>query len=280
MQRLIILFSLVLTTVACNKDIDKNYDKENEADILKYIETNNLEVEKTPSGLYYIIDKKGEGLQPNSDNNVIVSYKSSFINGKPFAESGEHGQVFSLQSTLPGLAEGLALLNEGGEAKLILPSRLAFGNQDYSSIPAGSVLVFDIKVIATENGIDKINENQITKYLEDNDITNAAKKSTSGLYYIIDSLATGDKPNINSTVEVKYKGSFLNGDVFDETKEDTAHFILQRLIPGFQEGLLLMSEGSSGKFIIPSSLAYGFYGQSGIPPGAVILFDVELIKVD
>jgi FKBP-type peptidyl-prolyl cis-trans isomerase len=280
MKRLIILFSLVLTTVACNKDANKNYDSENEADILKYIEANNLDAEKTPSGLYYVIEKKGNGVQPNSDNNVIVSYKSNYINGKPFAESDEHGQVFSLQNTLLGLAEGFALLNEGGEAKLILPSRLAFGNQDYNSVPAGSVLVFDVKIIATEEGIDRINENQITQYLEKNNLTNIAKKSTSGLYYIVDSLATGDKPNINSTVSVKYKGSFLNGDIFDETKEDTAHFILQRLIPGFQEGLLLMNEGSSGQFMIPSRLAYGFYGQNGIPPGALILFDIELIKVD
>ena len=278
MQRFIILFSLVISTISCTKEENKNYDSQNEADIIKYIETNNIDAKKTPSGLYYVIEKQGYGKLPNSHSNVIVSYKGMFLNGKPFDQSDEFGHAFNLQSVITGWTEGIALFNEGGEGELIIPSRLAFGNKDYNGIPAGSVLVFDIKLLATEEGIDKINDDQITKYLEENEL--GAEKSSSGLYYIIDKNGEGEKPNVNSTVMVKYKAYFLNGDVFDETKEDAAEFNLQRVIPGFQEGLLQFNEGSSCTIIMPSKLGYGFFGSNSIPAGAVLLFDIELIKVD
>jgi len=278
MQKIIIIFSLFLTTISCTKEENKNYDNENETDILKYIGVNNLSAEKTLSGLYYIINEQGDGIQPNSHSNVIVSYKAIYLNGKPFDESNEFGYAFNLQSVISGLSEGIALFNEGGEGKLIIPSRLAFGNKDSGSVPAGSVLVFDIKLISTPESIDVINDNQIKKYLDDNDLT--AEKSSSGIYYNIDKVGEGVKPNINSNVDVKYKGYYLNGDVFDDNKGDAANFNLQKLIPGFQEGLLQFNEGGTGTIIIPSKLGYGFYGSSNIPPGAVLLFDIELIKVN
>ncbi len=278
MQKLIILFSLVLTTISCTKEENKNYDSQNEADILKYIEINNLDTQKTPSGLYYVVEEQGDGLQPNSNSNVIVSYEGIFLDGKPFDKSDEFGVTFNLQGVIAGWTEGIALFNEGGKGKLIIPSRLAFGNKDYNGIPAGSVLIFDIKLISTEEGINKINDNQINKYLLDNSLV--AEKSKSGLYYIINEVGEGGKPNINSNVQVKYKGYFLNGNVFDETKEEAANFNLQNLIPGFQEGLLQFNEGGTGTLIIPSKLGYGFFGSGSIPAGAILLFDIELIKVD
>lgn len=278
MQRLIILFSLVITTISCTKEENKNYDSQNEADILKYIELNKLNAQSTPSGLFYVIEKQGDGEQPNSNSNVLVSYEGTFLDGKSFDKSNEFGYAFNLQSVIAGWTEGIALFNEGGEGKLIIPSRLAFGNQDYNGIPAGSVMVFDIILISTEEGIDKINDDQITKYLLDNNIV--AEKSTSGLYYNIDNVGTGSKPNVNSKVEVKYKGYFLNEETFDDNDGEAAEFDLQNLIPGFQEGLLHFNEGSTGTIIMPSSLGYGFFGSGSIPAGAVLLFDIELIKVD
>ena len=280
MQKLIILFSLVLTTISCTKENNKNYDSDNEVEILKYIETHNLNAQKSPSGLYYTIEKQGEGIEVDRTQEVIVSYNAIYANGKPFAESSKYGQIFDLKNIISGLSEGISLFNEGGEGKLLIPSRLAYGNQDFGSIPAGSVIIFDIKVISTEEGINEINDSQITQYLKDNNLTDVAIKSTSGLYSIFDKKEDGKIPNINSTVKVKYKGYFLNGDVFDKTEDEPVEFNLQNVIPGFQEGLLLFKEGNTGTIILPSNLAYGFYGSSNIPPGVVIIFDVELIKVD
>lgn len=278
MQKILILLSIVFTTISCTKEEDKNYDSQNETDILKYIEANNFDAQKTPSGLYYVIEEQGDGIQPNSNSNVIVSYEGVFLDGKEFDKSSEFGYAFNLQGVIPGWTEGIALFNEGGKGKLIIPSRLAFGNKDYNGIPAGSVLVFDINLISTEEGIDKVNDDQINKYLTDNNLV--AEKSTSGLYYIIDKTGVGSKPNINSNVSVNYKGYLLDENVFDETTEEPAKFNLQDLIPGFQEGLLHFNEGSTGTLIIPSKLGYGFFGNRNIPAGAVLLFDIELIKVD
>ncbi len=278
MQKLIFFLSIIIATSSCTKETIKNYDSENETEIQKYLETNNLKAEKTESGLYYIINKQGDGLQPNSDSNVIISYRASYTDGKLIEESDEYGYAFSLQRVIAGWAEGITLLNEGGEATLIIPSRLAFGNVDNGDIPAGSVLVFDMKFIATEEGIDDVNEKQIDNYLKENNLT--AQKSSSGLYYIIDEEGTGNSPNINSNVTLKYNGQFLNGNTFDDNKGEEATFDLQDLIPGFQEGLLLFKEGGKGKLIIPSRLGYGFWGRSSVSPGAVLIFDIELNKVN
>jgi len=278
MQKLILFFSTLLAIASCTKIENKNYDSQNETDILNYLEKNNIDAEKTESGLYYVIEKQGDGLQPNSHSDVLVSFKANYLDGKDFAKSDEFGYAFNLRQIISGWAEGIAMLKEGGEAKLIIPSRLAYGNHDFSSIPAGSVFVFDTKLLSTKEGIDKLNDVQIKDYLEKNNLI--AEKSTSGLYYIIDSIGTGDMPNTNSNVQVKYKGYFLNGDVFDETENDTASFNLQKVIPGFQEGLLHFNEGGTGTVLIPCTLGYGFYGSRSIPAGAVIAFDVELIKVD
>jgi len=279
MRKLIILLSLAITTIACNKEDNKNYDSQNEADIKKYLVENNIDAEQTESGLYYVIDKKGDGHELNNRSKVIVSYKLDLLNGKHIGETDEYGHAFDLVGgIIPGFSEGVQLFNEGGEGTLIIPSRLAYGNHSVGNIPAGSVLVFDIKILSTEESIDSINNDQIKKYLKENDLK--ADSSETGLYYIIDKEGTGKKPDENSNVQVKYKGYYLNGDVFDETKGgEGATFPLRNLIPGFKEGMLNFKEGGSGTLFIPSKLGYGFFGRQPIPPGAVIIFDVELVKV-
>ena len=278
MQKLILFLSLILVISSCKKETIKNYDSENETEIQKYLETNNLQAEKTESGLYYIINKQGDGLQPKRDGDVIISYKATYTNDKLIEESDEYGYAYNLQRVIAGWSEGVPLLNEGGEIKLIIPSRLAFGNIKNGNIPAGSVLVFDIKLIATKEGIDDVNKKQIDNYLKDNNLT--AQKSSSGLYYIIEEEGTGSRPNINSNITLKYNGQFLNGKTFDDNKGKEATFDLQGLIPGFQEGLLLFKEGGKGKLLIPSKLGYGFGGRGSISPGAVLVFDIELTKVN
>jgi len=279
MRTLIILLSLTITTIACNKEDNKNYDSQNEADIQKYLVENNIDAEQTESGLYYVIDKKGDGRKLNNDScNVIVNYKLKLLNGELIDETKDYGHAFGLGGgVIPGFSEGVKLFNEGGEGTLIIPSRLAYGNHSIGKIPAGSVLVFDIKILSTEASIDSINNDQIKKYLHENKLK--ADSSETGLYYIIDSIGT-KKPNINSSIKIKYKGYFLNGDIFDENKKvEGDQFTLRNLIPGFKEGILLFNEGDYGTLIIPSKLGYGFFGRQPIPPGAVIIFDVELVKV-
>ena len=90
---------------------------------------------------------------------------------------------------------------------------------------------------------------------------------------------TGATPKQESIIIANYKASFIDGKVFDETKEAPAHLSMLNLIPGLEEGLMLMKEGDKFKFVIPPELAYGDSGMEGIPGGETIVFEIELVKV-
>ncbi len=120
------------------------------------------------------------------------------------------------------------------------------------------------------------NEKDIAKFVADNNLN--AKRTESGLYYVINKQGTGAQPTYTSNVTVAYKGYLLNGAVFDQTNETS--FDLHSSIVGMTEGISYFKEGGSGILLIPSSLGYGNNDYNGIPGGSVLIFVVELIKVN
>ncbi|MFM2306082.1 MAG: hypothetical protein RLZZ367_751 [Bacteroidota bacterium] len=111
-----------------------------------------------------------------------------------------------------------------------------------------------------------------------------AKKTASGLYYIVEKEGTGAPAVAGKLVSVHYTGMLANGKVFDSSVErgQPIQFQLGRgqVIPGWDEGIALMKVGSKIKLIIPSNLGYGPQGAGGvIPPNAVLIFDTELMEV-
>ncbi len=147
------LFSLALSLfilTACSNDDNgpKDYRAQNETEIVAYLEANNLNATRTESGLYYIIDAQGDGTQPAAKSNVTVAYKGYFLNGNVFDESDAEGITFNLQGVISGWTEGIPFFNEGGSGKLLIPAHLGYGSDNYGSIPAGSVLIFDIELLA------------------------------------------------------------------------------------------------------------------------------------
>ncbi len=105
-------------------------------------------------------------------------------------------------------------------------------------------------------------------------------KDASGMYYQIMSVGSGTSyPNGNSLVEVTYKGTLLNGTVFDSTAAGkTASFYLYQLIAGWQIGLPKIKAGGRIKLLIPSALAYGCTGAGTIiPANTPIYFDMTLV---
>lgn len=119
----------------------------------------------------------------------------------------------------------------------------------------------------------EIDKGIIEDYLDNNGLT--AQSTTQGLYYIIDNQGTGDQPNINSIVTVRYTGKFLNGSVFDS---GTISYSLASLIEGWQIGIPLFNAGGSGTLFVPSGLGYGTTGSGSIAPNTVLIFDMELIS--
>jgi len=140
-------------------------------------------------------------------------------------------------------------------------------------------------------------EGKINTYIEKNDLE--PLKTASGLQYIIVEEGTGEKPVAGDTVQVNYTGALVaTGDVFDTSVKTVAeeHNIfnamrpyepakfaigVRQVIPGWDEGLLLLPKGSKAKLIIPSELGYGERGDGRgvIPPFAPLVFDIELIDI-
>ena len=136
---------LGFTLIACNKDTDDRTDEEK---ILDYIEENNLTADRHESGLYYTIEEAGSADQPDPTDSVTVRYKGSLLNGNVFDQTPSDTTVtFPLANLIPAWQIGIPLIGRGGEITLYSPSNLGYGNQSVGSIPAGSVLVFEIDLV-------------------------------------------------------------------------------------------------------------------------------------
>lgn len=119
----------------------------------------------------------------------------------------------------------------------------------------------------------------IRSFLTAKDI-DAIKLGPTGIYYQIITPGTGTvTPNKDSKVAVKYKGRFLNGTVFDETKKDSVVFTLGTLISGWQLGIPLIKKGGKIRLIVSSGYAYQEIGRGPIPPNTNLDFDIELVDV-
>ena len=120
------------------------------------------------------------------------------------------------------------------------------------------------------------------KFLEANRKNPGVHVTASGLQYVMEKEGEGKQPTATSEVTVHYTGKLLDGTVFDSSinRGEPATFPLNRVIPGWTEGLQLMKEGGKCTFFIPSDLAYGPNGiPNVIPPHSTLIFDVELISV-
>ena len=132
------------------------------------------------------------------------------------------------------------------------------------------------------NAQSDINIEKGKKFLEENKNKAGVKVTESGLQYEVLTEGNGPKPNDSSTVRVHYKGTLLDGKVFDSSydRNQPAEFPLNGVIKGWSEGLQLMSVGSKYRLYIPQDLAYGPQGAGdAIPPGSTIIFEVELLEI-
>ena len=120
-------------------------------------------------------------------------------------------------------------------------------------------------------------------FLAANKTKEGVQTTASGLQYKVLKQGTGKKPTEASSVTVTYTGKLIDGTVFDASEKHggTATFPLKGVIPGWTEGMQLMSEGASYEFYIPAKLAYGERGAGGaIPPNATLVFEVGLVKIN
>jgi FKBP-type peptidyl-prolyl cis-trans isomerase FkpA len=241
-------------------------------------------------------------IQKTDKDSVLFS---TYAAGHPVqAQIQESKNVADLMEVLP-------LLTLKDSAMVKVPADSLFkGHEDQRPpfFPKGSYLTFILKIekvqslndaMAERNAaMGKIKAAELTdanKYVADHKLI--LKTTPSGLRYVITKPSVKPRPLKGDTLLVNYAGRTINDKVFDSSIESVAKAAgLQQpgrnyepiqvivgtggVIPGWDEGLLLLNEGSKATFVIPSALGYGPQGQGDdIKPYSTLIFDVELVKV-
>jgi peptidylprolyl isomerase len=235
---------------------------------------------ETPSGLQYYDINTGEGVEatPNSTVSTNFTMWVKTDQGYSYIEQSEAGSPLSFvlgrgDIVFPGWDEGATGMQVGGKRLLVIPPDLALGSQENSVIPANSTLVMEIE-------LTDVIEPQVAAPVDENDYTT----TESGLKYYDFTTGTGDSPEVGQTVVVHYTGWLSDGTQFDSSVEggQPFSFVLGQgnVIPGWDEGLSTMKVGGKRQLVIPSDLGYGDQGAGGvIPPGATLIFEVELLEI-
>lgn len=238
------------------------------------------DAEKTESGLASKVLQPGKGTtHPAKTDLVTVHYSGWTTDGKNFDSSLSRGKpaTFPLDKVIASWTEGVQLMVAGEKRRFWIPEELAYKGKE--GRPAG-MLVFDVELISFKAPPPKETATDPTKAPDDVERAPAdAKRTGSGLSYKILRAGTGTKhPEASSSVTVNYSGWTTDGKLFDSSYErhEPATFKLNRVIPGWTEGLQLMVEGEKRRFWIPESLAYAGQG----PVSGDLVFDVELIKIN
>jgi len=271
--------------------------------------------DETDSGLFYKIHIENEGakkplLGDYVTVNMIYRLSEEDLDTILFSSNDTQQPIILKvsESMYNGdINEALTLLALGDSGTFITSADSFFmktvGLQELPPpVKSGMMLYFDIKIIDIKTAEEfeaemeiKMMEQQkqleILKeqesidreaFLKEKNIT--VKPSETGLYYIETERGTGAFATNQTTVRVEYEGRFLNGVIFDSSKNQgqAIEFTLGQgqVIPGWEEGILKMREGGKAQFIIPSDLAYG-QSQPGhpIPPYATLVFDVQLVEI-
>jgi len=263
---------------ACLDSTSPEVDEYDNTPDLEFLEENSQrdDVTVTESGLQYRIVEEGDGISPSDESVAIIHVINTRVDGTVIADTYEQEQpaVLPVNNLLPGLSEGLKLMNRGAIYELVLPSELTLNNsgQPPQGIPNGAILIYEIELLESD-----------PEFLETNAQREEIEVTDSGLQYRVIEEGSGETPGPESAVQVNYTGTLIYGATFDQSAENTpAEFTIDGVIDGFGEGLQLMSEGSTYKLFIPAEFAYGDEPpqQSGIYPGATLIFEVELVSVE
>lgn len=137
-------------------------------------------------------------------------------------------------------------------------------------------------MMKASEALGKLREVEEKEFMASNKQNEGVLETESGLQYKIEVPGGDRKPIPEDTVEVNYKGTLLDGKVFDSSYErgETVKFPLNGVIPGWTEGLQLIGEGGKVKLWIPFNLAYGARDMGpNLPAYSTLVFDVELIKI-
>ncbi len=166
--------------------------------------------------------------------------------------------------------------NDAEAAAFIAAVKAGFDKQAFETVPEEQLIAWQRFIF------DERLKRKSQAVLDEAAKEPGAQRTPSGLIYRELTAGTGAQPAPTQTVEVHYKGMLTDGTVFDSSYDrgQTTEFPLNKVIGCWTEGVGMMKEGGKAKLTCPSEIAYGARGrQPKIPPHAVLIFEVELVKV-
>ncbi len=275
-KSLITLLTILLVFNSCKKEYEtiENID---EAKIQAYINQNNIPAIKDPSGYYYQVLDKGTGAELLNKDSVFYNLSVKSLTGTSYYAPLEYSNEGNYLGyvTPDTYRTAMLAINRGGKVRVIVPSYLAYGKNGSGVIPPNEVLVTEITVYP-ETKQWEIDDKVIKQFITAKGLT--MTKHSSRVYRNISTVGTGEVVKANSVLKVKYKGRLLTGTVFDENSTGLDN-VLSGFVQGWRKGLLGLTKGTILRMIIPSDLAYGPAGTTGIPPNAPLDFDIEIVDV-
>ena len=273
------------------------------------------DLKRTTNGALYKIFTSNTG--PKAKLNDVITFnfiqktdKDSILFNTYKAGRPVQAQIQASQN-VGDLMEVFPLLSVKDSALVKVPTDSVFKGHEESRppfFPKGSYLTFVLKIEKVQSLTDAITEKRAeAQKLKDNEAVVANKyimanklipvTTTTGLKYVVTQPSIKRKPLAGDTVLVNYTGRLLSGKVFDSSVETEAKSAgldqpgrkyepisvvvgQGQVIPGWDEGLLLLNEGSKATFIIPSDLAYGDKGAGqDIAPYSTLIFNIQIVKV-
>ncbi len=149
-------FLLFLVLISSCLDVEERTQETERQELKEYLNnliTHNHDVDTTDLGVYYVMIDPGEGPFPQQGDTLTIGYAGFFIDGSMFestelsSETGDYTFIYKVDPLIPGLEDGLSLMNKGAKMEFIIPSELAYGAQGTMQIPKYATLVFVVRMI-------------------------------------------------------------------------------------------------------------------------------------
>ena len=255
----------------------------------------------TDNGLYYRLFTNNGGENPQIGDLLELTMSCSVNDTVVILPLTKNIIPMAEPSFWSDFVEGFSMMHKGDSASFIVDIDSSFVNLfGYNTLPpqfsSTDIMRFEVRLddfypesefrfrmienikknypAETEKAVSELNV-----YLEKNGVV--AQPTSTGLYYVKTQDGTGEKPSKGSTVKAHYTGYLLDGTVFDTSIErgEPIEFVLGvgQVIPGWDEGIAMMSKGEKAVLYTPYYLAYGDRDLGVIPPFSNLVFEVELI---
>ena len=258
----------------------------------------------TDNGLYYRLFTNNGGENPQIGDLLELTMSCSVNDTVVILPLTKNIIPMAEPSFWSDFVEGFSMMHKGDSASFIVDIDSSFVNLfGYNTLPpqfsSTDIMRFEVRLddFYPESEfrfrmIENIKKNypaetekaasELNAYLEKNGVV--AQPTSTGLYYVKTQDGTGEKPLKGSTVKAHYTGYLLDGTVFDTSIErgEPIEFVLGvgQVIPGWDEGIAMMSKGEKAVLYIPYYLAYGDRDLGVIPPFSNLVFEVELIDFE